>query len=190
MLRSLLPTSLMVLTAACATTSSPPPPRARPSHWAQPMVGSRIDNWFQVAPELYRCAQPSAADMRTLAAAGIRSVVNLREYHSDRDEVDGTGLHLVELRLDAGDLTYLQLVAALRALLAAPKPVVVHCWQGADRTGAVVAGWRVAVDGWTPAQALEEMVAGGFGHSVFYDNLRALVAGLDRAQLRADAGLP
>ena len=33
-------------------------------------------------------------------------------------------------------------------------------------------------------------VAGGFGYPVFYDNLRALDARLDRAQLRADAGLP
>ena len=70
----------------------------------------------------------------------------------------GTGLVLAEVPVDAGDLTYAELVAALKAVVGSPKPVVVHCWHGSDRTGAVVAGWRVAMQGWTPAAALDEMV--------------------------------
>jgi protein tyrosine phosphatase (PTP) superfamily phosphohydrolase (DUF442 family) len=178
----------LALFAACGTTAAGSA-KVRPVEWAQPVIGTKVHNLHRVTPELYRCAQPDDDDMRELAAFGVRAVVNLREYHSDKDEVEGTGLLLIEQKLGAGDLTYPELVVALRHVLQAPKPVVVHCWHGADRTGAVVAAYRVAVDGWTPAQALEEMVAGGFGHSVLYDNLRALVAGLDRRQLRADAGL-
>lgn len=180
----LLPFALL----ACGTTSSETT-RPRPLHWAQPMVGSSIDNWHRVDDVLYRCGQPDDAGMRELAGHGLRTIVNLRSWHSDHDEVAGSGLVLVEVPLGAGSLTYPELVAALRALLAAEKPVVVHCWHGADRTGAVVAAWRVAVHGWTPAQALDEMVAGGFGHAAIYGNLRELVAGLDRARLRADVGL-
>lgn len=174
--------------AGCATTSEGPP-HVRPLHWAQPMLGSSIDNWHRVDGMLYRCGQPDDAGMRELAAHGVRTIVNLRAWHSDRDEVAGSGLTLVEVPLGAGSLTYPELVTALRALLAAEKPVVVHCWQGADRTGAVVAAWRVAVHGWTPAAALDEMVGGGFGHAAIYGNLRELVASLDRARLRADVGL-
>lgn len=173
---------------ACGTTNSATT-RARPLHWAQPMLGSSIDNWHRVDDVLYRCGQPDDAGMRELAAHGVRTIVNLRAWHSDRDEVEGSGLTLVEVPLGAGSLTYPELVAALRALLAAAKPVAVHCWHGADRTGAVVAAWRVAVHGWTPAAALDEMVGGGFGHAQHYGNLRELVAGLDRARLRADVGL-
>jgi tyrosine-protein phosphatase SIW14 len=178
-----------VLLAACGTTSADTK-RIRPTHWAQPVLGSAVPNWHRVTPELHRCAQPDDDGMRELAAFGIRSVVNLREYHSDADEVEGTGLVLIEQKLDAGDLTYPQLVLALREVLQAPKPCVVHCWHGADRTGAVVAAYRIAVEGWTPTQALDEMVAGGFGHSVLYDNLRLLVGSLDAQRLRADVGLP
>lgn len=179
-----------LLTLLSCTTAPAAPPPARPAHWAQPVAAHGPDNWYRVSPDLYRCEQPSPAEMRALAAFGIRSVVNLRQLHSDADEVDGTPLALREVPMAAGSLRYDQLVSAVRALLQAEKPVVVHCWQGADRTGAVVAAWRVAVDGWTPQQALEEMVAGGYGHSFLYGNLRRLVAGLDRAQLRRDLGLP
>ncbi|MBM4063705.1 MAG: protein tyrosine phosphatase [Planctomycetes bacterium] len=185
MLRFLL--GALALLAACTPAD---PPRVRPTNWAQPVLGKGVENWFQVSPEVYRCAQPSSGEMRALAAFGVKSVVNLREHHSDDDEVAGTGLELREVQLGTSDLTYAQLCEALRAVLAAKKPVVVHCWHGSDRTGAVVAAFRVAVQGWTPAAALDEMVAGGYGHSALFGNLRELVGGLDAAKLRADVGLP
>lgn len=177
------------LLCACWSTAAADP-RTRPVRWAQPVPGTPLENLHQVSAELYRCEQPSAADMRALAALGIRSVVNLRAFHSDRDEVAGTALELREVPMHADALEHAELVLALRALLDAPKPVVVHCWHGSDRTGAVVAAWRVALEGWTPAEALDEMTAGGFGHHERYDNLRALVLALDPAELRSELGLP
>lgn len=185
----LLLSPLLSLFAACAATV-PGGPRLRPAEWAQPVIGTGLDNCYRVTPDLYRCGQPSAAGMRELTALGVRSVVCLRAWHDDEHEARGTGLRLFAVPMSAGGMDYPELVVALRAIVAAEKPVAVHCWRGADRTGAVVAGYRVAVDGWTPAAASEEMVAGGFGQAAMYDNLRALIAGLDRARLRADVGLP
>ena len=173
--------------AACTAADGP---RVRPVSWAQPVIDSELGNWYRVSADLYRCQQPSASEMAMLAQFGLKSVINLREFHSDADKAAGTGLVVSELKLNAGDLTYPQLVTALKAVLAAPKPTIVHCWHGSDRTGAVVAGWRVAVDGWTPADALDEMVSGGYGHHSLYGNLRTLIGGLDPAKLRAELGLP
>ncbi|MFK7741286.1 MAG: tyrosine-protein phosphatase [Planctomycetota bacterium] len=177
---------LVALMAACATQSDHV--RLRPAHWAQPVLGG-VQNWHRVSDDLYRAAQPSSADMRTLQNFGVRSIVNLREFHSDRERLRETRLHLVEHPLATGHVGYQDLVAALRKLLDAPKPALVHCWHGSDRTGAVCAAWRIAIDGWSPSEALDEMVAGGFGHSSYYDNLRVLIARLDADRLRRDAGV-
>ena len=182
-----LPFALCVLLVACSTT--PSAARVRPAQWAEPVLSSEVGNWYRISPELHRCAQPDRKGMQELAQFGIKSVVNLREYHSDQTTVAGTPLLLCEVPLDAGDLTYEQLVVALKAVLSAPKPTIVHCWHGSDRTGAVIAAYRIAVEGWTATAALDEMVAGGYGHSAWFANLRQLIGGLDPARLRADAGL-
>jgi tyrosine-protein phosphatase SIW14 len=176
-----------MLLLACST--APSTPRIRPAQWAEPVIGAEVENWYRVSPDLHRCGQPSQKGMQELAEFGIKSVVNLREYHSDQTAVAGTPLSLTEVPVGAGDLTYEQLVVALKALLASPKPTIVHCWHGSDRTGAVIAAWRIAVEGWTPTEALDEMVAGGYGHSVWFTNLRELIGGLDADRLRADAGI-
>jgi protein tyrosine/serine phosphatase len=181
---------LPLICCLALTCSAADVPRVRPTTWAQPVIGAKLGNWYRVSTELYRCEQPSAAEMKVLESFGIKAVVNLREFHSDAEEAAGTSLKISEIKLDAGELTYDQLVAALKLVLAAPKPAVVHCWHGSDRTGAVVAGYRIAVEGWTPADALDEMVNGGYGHHSMYGNLRTLISGLDAAKLRSDLGLP
>lgn len=177
-------TALFLLFGACATGAATP--MVRPAAWAQPVIGGSLANWYRVDDELYRCEQPSAAGMQELAAFGVRSVVSLRRHHDDVSPASGSGLTVLSARLDAGDVSYEQLVDALAVVAAAPKPVAVHCWRGADRTGAVVAAWRIARDGWPPAQALEEMCAGGFGHDAWFDNLQRLIGDIDPVRLRTD----
>ncbi|HSC28090.1 MAG TPA: protein-tyrosine phosphatase family protein, partial [Vicinamibacterales bacterium] len=39
------------------------------------------------------------------------------------------------------------------------KRVFVHCQRGAERTGVMVACYRIGMENWTPEQALDEMEA-------------------------------
>lgn len=102
-------------------------------------------NYHAVIPgELYRSGQLGAAALeRRIEQDGIRSVVNLRGTQSDRDwyhaevattraaDVAHFDMRLSSARpLDDGDARRL-----LALLQAAPKPVLVHCEGGADRTG-------------------------------------------------------
>ncbi|HUV86117.1 MAG TPA: hypothetical protein VMX79_03305, partial [bacterium] len=50
----------------------------------------------------------------------------------------------------------------------ARRPVFVHCHAGVDRTGFVVAAYRVKVEGWTPEKAYEEMARLGFHSFLFW----------------------
>ena len=43
-------------------------------------------------------------------------------------------------------------------------PVFVHCKRGADRTGAVIAAYRIDHDGWDNARALREAMKKGMSH--------------------------
>jgi protein tyrosine phosphatase (PTP) superfamily phosphohydrolase (DUF442 family) len=64
----------------------------RPAHWAEPIELKGAPNLHQVSRTLYRSAQPSKERMANLKALGIETIVNLRSFHSDRDEIGETGL--------------------------------------------------------------------------------------------------
>jgi protein tyrosine/serine phosphatase len=67
----------------------------------------------------------------------------------------------------------------------ARRPVFVHCKHGADRTGMMVAFYRIVRQGWTKKQAIREMVHGGFGFHSIWDHLIGFVRDADIDKLRA-----
>lgn len=148
-----------------------------------------LPNFAQVAPGLYRSAQPTAEGFRAAKAMGIRTVVNLRALHSDRTRLAGTGLGYVHIRSNAWHPEDEDVVAFLAvALDPARQPVLVHCEHGADRTGLMVASYRRAVQGWTLEEALAELPAFGF-HEVWAGIRRALERQAPAAlKRRAEAG--
>ena len=135
----------------------------RPPTWAIKLAQTSIPNLYQVTTNLYRGAQPTAKGMAELQAMGIKTIVNLRHFHSDREELLGTDLKQGWLHMnpwhaeDADVIGFLKLAANTNNL-----PLFVHCQRGADRTGMVCAMYRIALCGWTKQEAIQEMEAGGF----------------------------
>lgn len=174
--------------AACAATR---PAVDRPATWAQPLGLAGVPDLHKVSDTLYRSGQPTAAGMRNLERMGIKTVLNLRSFHSDRDELAGTGLRPERLTMKAWHPERKEAVEFLR-IAADPQrtPVLVHCQHGADRTGAVCALYRIAVDGWTKDEAIREITRGGFGlHGVWRRNLEAWIRRLDVEAIRREAGI-
>lgn len=171
---------LLAMTAHLAAADAPVP-RVRPLTWAQPVIGEGIPgNFHRVSDVLLRSAQPDAAQLRVVERMGVRSVLTLREYHDDIDEAKGTSLKLLRVPLDAGKLDAAGLKRGYEALRDAEKPVLVHCWHGSDRTGAVVAVWRMVEDGWPREAAIDEFVHGGFGyHDEWFPELVDLLRSVD-----------
>lgn len=158
---------------------------------AQPLVRPGLPNLHRVSPELYRGAQPTAEGMAQLRALGVRTVVNLRANHSDADKLAGTGLRYVAIPVTAVGIGDDHVARFLRvAADPAAQPVFVHCQHGADRTGLMVAMYRVAVQGWEREAAIDEMLHGGFRfHGIYEPVLAGYVRTADLARLQELAGL-
>jgi len=126
----------------------------------------------EVVPGILRSAQPDAAALRAAQARGVRTVVVLRSSVPDgeRRETAKLGLEVVHVPMDGMQMPSMDEVdQALEVVLDPSKrPVLVHCAHGEERTGAVIAAYRVVVEGWDPARAEAEAIEHGFG----FENLR------------------
>lgn len=148
-----------------------------------------IENFHEVSHGLYRGAQPDRAGFEALQAAGFKSVVSLRALHSDRSRLDGLNLRYVRVPMEAHDVDYEEVLAAMQALTREDsRPAFVHCMQGSDRTGVIVAVWRCLIDGWEKGRAVEEMKHGPYSYNDF-KSCEKFMRGLDVEKLRADLNL-
>ena len=158
--------------------------------WAERLELDGVPNFHKVSDELYRGGQPSAEGMRELKRLGIRTVVNLRSFHSDRDDIGDVNLAYEHIYMkpwrpeDKEVVRFLQIVTDRSR-----TPVFVHCMRGADRTGTMCAIYRVAVQGWSKAEAIEEMTKGGFGFFDGWENIVNYILKLDMEEMKGRAGL-
>lgn len=160
-------------------------PRVRPESWARPIIGTHLDNLFLVDNGVYRSKQPKDDDIDDLRSLGIKEVLSLREYHDDRDYITDTRFHLHRIKIDTAEITEGQIIEALKIIKNKQGPILIHCWHGSDRTGVIVATYRIIFNNWTKSQALDEMVNGGYGyHASVYPGLVKLVEGLDIERIR------
>jgi protein tyrosine phosphatase (PTP) superfamily phosphohydrolase (DUF442 family) len=174
----------------CASAASAADPAVRPADWATPVEGTSIKNLYRIENGLYRGSQPTAAGFRELQALGVRTVLDLAGGKGDAALVSGDSLKLVHIPMSATGLHDDRVLEALR-VMADPdnRPLMVHCRQGADRTGAMVALYRVVVQGWSKQKALLEMKEGGFHHSELWVNMDYYVMKADVDALRKQLGL-
>lgn len=167
------------------------PDAATPSRaWAVRLDRPGLPNLHRVSDTLFRGAQPEENGFAELEKMGIRTVVNLRSAHSDREMLAGTRLLYVEIPITASKVTGEAVVYFLRiAGDPARAPVFVHCQHGADRTGVMCAFYRVVLQDWSREEAIDEMTGGGFGfHSIYLSTLVPMVRAADPARLRRLSG--
>ena len=164
---------------------------ARPEKWAVPMTLAGVPNVHKVADGLYRSAQPTAEGMTNLVALGIKTVVNLRDNHSDADEIGDLPLKARRIEIFTANMKdkyvdeFLSIVDDTNAV-----PILVHCQHGADRTGTMCAMYRILREGWTADDAIDEMKNGGFGYHSVWGNLPRFIrkSAEKRAKANADGG--
>jgi protein tyrosine/serine phosphatase len=180
--------SAAVLFAGSATAADQPT-NSLPSKAASLDVDG-APNLHRVSTNLYRSAQPTMEGMRNMEELGIKTVINLRSFHSDRDELKGTRLGYEHIYMKAWHPEEKEAVKFLKTVTDPEKtPVLVHCLHGSDRTGAMCAIYRIAVQGWSRDDAITEMTEGGFGFHEIFNNIPKWIRNLDIEAIKEEAGI-
>lgn len=181
---------LLVIVCPGCRGEQPDGPAQPKSAWATPVERPGCPNLHKVDENLYRGAQPTAEGFVQLKKLGIRTVINLRLFHSDRSKIGDMGLAYEHIYVKAWHPEDEDVVRFLQ-IVTDPKrtPAFVHCNYGSDRTGMMVAIYRVAVCGWTKDEAIREMIEGGFGYHSVWGNLTEYLDELDVTDIRKRAGL-
>jgi uncharacterized protein (TIGR01244 family) len=169
--------------AGAAATSDP--------RWATRLSGGEdLPNLYQVSPVLLRGAQPALEGFAALKALGVRTVINVRAGRHEGEACERAGLRYVEIPMRAWRVDERDVVRFLEVIGSADHaPVFVHCRRGADRTGMLVAVYRVAVEGWSKEDALAEMTRGPYGFNPAWTKLVRFVEDMDVDRLRRAAAL-
>lgn len=123
-----------------------------------------LSNVGRVSPGIYRGAQPLSEGYDTLKKMGIRTVINLRATHSEKNAVEAAGMKLIEVPFSVLKDVKMEKVNNLIDMMVNlnNQPVYVHCKLGQDRTGIVIAAYRMRVEGWSLKEAEAEMQLFGF----------------------------
>ena len=177
--RDVLQQAVLAAVAAPAASAQ----TARPREWAQPVEG--LHNLFKVDNNLYRSAAFTRADVPAIQRLGIRTVVSLRFWHDDSDELAGTAIAARTVRINTWSIRDNQVVRVLAVLgKTTDGPFLVHCQHGADRTGLMIAMYRMVRQGWTREAALAELTGGGFGYHFIWRNIPDYIRRVDVGAIR------
>ena|SRR5438105_3531605 len=146
------------------------------SRWALAQTvatNTDLPNFHQVSDTLYRGAQPTEKGVQFLAGMGLKSIINLRaaDENSKLEEqwAAAAGLRYFNVPMDGWGRPTDEQVENVLSLLNTPanQPVFLHCKRGKDRTGAIVACYRISRQHWNSRDAIQEARGIGMRWSEF-----------------------
>jgi protein tyrosine/serine phosphatase len=135
-------------------------------------LGSAIKNFCVVKPNvLWRGGKPDKDGAAWLIQQGVRTIVNLELIFDDKRAfgdaaIEDANSHEVgyfripdwePLRILAPSVVDDHVAHFLAIVSQQPKPVYVHCRYGENRTGVMVAAYRVLIEGASDEEAIDEM---------------------------------
>lgn len=157
------------IAATCALLAQQSAPAANATNSAAHPIAQKsrvagVRNFGQVNANLFRGAQPTSEGFEQLSKMGVAIVVDLRDDgEAERAKVKKLGMQYVSIpshcytSLDSSVAQFLDVVRKNP-----DKKIFVHCHVGTDRTGMMVAAYRMTQQGWTAEEARREMEAFGF----------------------------
>lgn len=161
-------TALALVMGFALTLSSSPAGYARGTSDQSPIV--HVRNFAAVNDHVFRGGQPEAEGFRELAKDHVTLVLNLREpgpgSEAERRLVEQLGMSYRNVPIPRTSAPTRDEIKQVLAILTPDDngKVFVHCLRGKDRTGTVIACYRIQHDGWSPQRAAEEARRMGMSH--------------------------
>ena|SRR5687767_1439192 len=121
-----------------------------------------LPNFYKVNDTLYRGGQPKPGGWDLLRQLGIKTVINLRDADTnaevEEEDVLSAGLQYFNFPFERWGRPEDREMELVLSIINDPanQPVFIHCQHGADRTGVVIAVYRLSHDGWTSRRARDE----------------------------------
>ena len=139
-----------------------------------------VENFYRVSDALYRGAEPTEEGYKNLAKLGIKTIVSLQLPTPKKELIKNLGMtsrHIPINPLNMKD----EYAKEFLSIVSNPQnhPVYVHCLYGSDRTGTMVALYRIYVQHWPKDAALEEMRDKKYGFREIFVNLKDYIRKVD-----------
>ena len=129
------------------------------------MPSKNIPNFGEITLNLYRGGQPTPRGMEELRKLGVDIVVDMRGGRQQKEKKIARKLGMRYISIPSHcpfptDKPWAHFLTVIRDNPG--RKIFVHCRLGDDRTGMAIASYRMADEGWTPAEAMKEMQTFGF----------------------------
>jgi len=181
---SRLSLTFLIIFLACCCNKEPALQKPLRADLATPrndIIG--LPNFAGISETIYRGAQPTKEGFIELKKMGVKTIINLRANHSDRELIKGLGFQYVEIPFNAGDTDEKNVIKFLKVVTEPNNGIMfVHCQHGSDRTGMMIAVYRMFVQGWNADEAMEELPSFGF-HEI-YHSIRQYLKNFDVQSMR------
>jgi protein tyrosine/serine phosphatase len=171
------------VTAPLAMTKTAAPASVATVDYTVPMAPKafpsiHIENFGQMDERVYRGAQPTAEDYKSLKELGINTVIDLRKDNENysKSTVEGLGMKYVHIPMTGWTTKDSSVADFLKTVNDTSNgKVYIHCAAGKHRTGLVGAVYRLENYGWDYDTAYKEMKNFGYFSGLFHRKIKAYV---------------
>jgi tyrosine-protein phosphatase SIW14 len=165
-----------------AQTAASAPPMAQAAYGLKVHIAG-IHNAGKITDALYRGGQPKEVGLSELKLLGITAIVDLRGEDRDktaweRKHAESLGMRFVHIPVSGWSPPSDEQVAQFLSLFRCQQgqKIFVHCRFGDDRTGVFTAVYRIALENWSPEQAIQEMYFFGF-NGFWHPSMKTYIRG-------------
>jgi tyrosine-protein phosphatase SIW14 len=157
--------ALFLTTVGCSARHNQASAPGQPP-FAEKIRVARVPDFGKVNDFLYRGGQPKGEGLEELKKFRIDTVVDLRGelqgvIESERRGAESLGMRFVSLPGSGwANPKDEEIAQFFELILERPRRTIfIHCWLGGDRSGMFIAAYRIAFEGWSTEQAIQEMRA-------------------------------